>query len=145
MKKLMVMAALAVMAAFAAHATTRTWNPTVKESDGKYYWSNDNNWLDENGNTGIAATGDTVVMANNSNVWGILNPTLHALILRPTGNNYGLSGSGPQFGVGSLGIRLETARTVSYWLGLVATANYDVPIYVCEGGTLTGTENYSGS
>ena len=59
MKKLMVMAALAVMAAFAAHATTRTWNPTVKESDGKYYWSNDNNWLDENGNTGIPATGDT--------------------------------------------------------------------------------------
>ena len=58
MKKLMVMAALAVMAAFAAHATTRTWNPTVKESDGKYYWSNDNNWLDENGNTGIPATGE---------------------------------------------------------------------------------------
>ena len=145
MKKLMVMAALAVMAAFAAHAVTRIWNPTVKADDGKYYWSNANNWLDENGNTGIPATGDTVVMANGSNVWGIQNPTLHALILRPTGNNYGLSGSGPKFGVGSAGVRLETARTVSYWLGLAAPANYDHPIYVCEGGTLTGTESYSGS
>ena len=137
--------ALAVMAAFAAHAATRYWNPTVKESDGKYYWSNDNNWLDENGNTGIPATGDTVVMANNSNVWGIQNYTLHALILRPTGNNYGLSGSGPKFGVGSAGIRLETAKTVSYWLGLIAPAGYDLPIYVCEGGSINTTESYGGS
>ena len=145
MKKLMVMAALAVMAAFAAHAVTRIWNPTVKADDGKYYWSNANNWLDENGNTGIPATGDTVVMANGSNVWGIQNPTLHALILRPTGNNYGLSGSGPKFGVGSAGVRLETARTVSYWLGLIAPAGYDLPIYVCEGGSINTTESYGGS
>ena len=72
--------ALAVIAAFAAHATTRTWNPTVKADDGKYYWSNANNWLDENGNTGIPATGDTVVMANNSNVW---HPESHSACAHP--------------------------------------------------------------
>ena len=31
--------ALAVMAAFAVHATTRYWNPTVKADDGKYNWN----------------------------------------------------------------------------------------------------------
>ena len=57
MKKITcLMCALAF--SFAVHAATRTWNPTV-QADGKYYWSNDNNWLDENGNTGIPATGDT--------------------------------------------------------------------------------------
>ena len=121
--------ALAVMAAVAAHAATRTWNPTVKADDGKYYWSNANNWLDENGNTGVPATGDTVVLTNGSNVWGIQNYTLYALILRPTGG-YGLSGTGPKFGVGSLGIRLETNKAVSYWLGIDAPAGYDLPIWL---------------
>ena len=145
MKKLMLMTVVATMAAVAGHAATRTWNPTVLASDSKYYWNNADNWLDENGNTGIPATGDTVVIANGSNVWGIQNPTLHALILRPTGNNYGLSGSGPKFGVGSPGIRLETAKSLSYWMGITAPANYDLPIYVCEGGSLAGSESYDGS
>ncbi|MBR0505306.1 MAG: hypothetical protein IJJ84_07845, partial [Kiritimatiellae bacterium] len=56
---------------FAAHAATRTWNPTVKASDGKYYWSNADNWLDDNGNTGVPQTEDTVVLTNNTSVWGI--------------------------------------------------------------------------
>ena len=137
--------ALAVMAAFAANAATRTWNPVVKASDGKYYWSNADNWLDDNGNTGVPQTGDTVVLTNNTSVWGISGTTLHAFILRPQANGQGLSGTGPTFSEGAVGIRLETARTVSYWLGIIAPAGYDLPIYVCEGGSLSGTENYTGS
>ena len=146
MKKLMLMAAVATLAALAANATTRYWTHTVKNaSDGKYYWSDANNWLDDDGNTGLPVAGDTVVMTNGANVWGILNTQLHAFILRPTGGGYGLSGSGPKFAVGAAGIRLETAKSLSYWMGITAPANYDLPIYVCEGGSLAGSESYDGS
>ena len=145
MKKLMLMAAVATMAAVAVHAATRYWSPTALAGDGKYYWTNASNWLDDSGNTGVPVDGDTVVMTNGSAVWGIQNPQLQAFILRPTSGGNGLSGSGPKFAAGSAGIRLETGRSVSYWMGIVAPANYDLPIYVCEGGTLAGSETYSGS
>ena len=146
MKKLMVMATVAAMAAFAANATTRWWNRTVKNaSDGKYYWSNDANWLDDNGNTGKPVAGDTVVMTNDSNVWSVEGVRLHEFILRPKGSGYGLSGSAPTFAVGSPGIRLETAQSVSYWMSISAPDGYDLPIYVCEGGSIGTTETYSGS
>ena len=131
--------------ALCAFAATRYWSPTVKAGDGKYYWTNADNWLDDSGNTGVPVDGDTVVMTNGSAVWGIQNPQLQAFILRPTSGGNGLSGSGPKFAAGSAGIRLETGRSVSYWMGIVAPANYDLPIYVCEGGTLAGSETYSGS
>ena len=67
----MLGAAALLTAAFTVHASTRYWSPTALASDGKYYWNNANNWLDDSGNTGVPVTGDTVVMTNSSNVWGI--------------------------------------------------------------------------
>ena len=131
--------------ALGAFAATRYWSPTALASDGKYYWTNANNWLDDSGNTGVPVAGDTVVMTNSSNVWGIQSTRLHAFILRPTRNGDGLSGAAVTFAAGSPGIRLETAKSVAYWMGITAPANYDLPIYVCEGGTLGGSESYSGS
>ena len=54
MKRMMLMAAVATLAALAANAATRYWTHTVKNaSDGKYYWSDANNWLDDVGMVGI--------------------------------------------------------------------------------------------
>ena len=145
MTKKITIALAAVCIALGVHATTRYWNPTILASDGKYYWNNAANWLDDDGNTGVPVAGDTVVMTNGSSVWGIQNTQLHAFILRPTGGGYGLSGSALKFAAGSPGIRLETAKSLSYWMGITAPANYDLPIYVCEGGTLGGSETYDGS
>ena len=128
---------------FGVHAATRWWNPTVKASNGRYNWNVNENWLDDGGAPGQPQTGDTVVMTNDTSVWLIAGTQLHAFILRPKTGGQGLSGTSPTFAEGSDGIRLETAQTVSYWLAL--TVNCDVPVYVCEGGTLSFTENYRGS
>jgi len=143
--KKLVLVFCAVCMASVGFAATRWWHPSVMNSSNRYLWNNASNWLDDNGMTGEPQTGDTVVLTNKTSVWSIPNTTLHAFILRPQAEGQGLSGTGPRFAAGALGIRLEVARTVSYWLSLVAPDNYDLPIYVCNGGTLSMTENYSGN
>ena len=136
--------ALAVMAAFAAHAATRTWNPTVKASNGRYNWTVEENWLDEAGDTGIPQTGDTVIIQKAQNLWLVQGTQLEALIMRPT-SDISLSGTAPIFAVGTTGIRLETAKYINWYLALNAPANGELPVYVFDGGTVAATENVTGT
>ena len=122
---------------------TRTFSPTVKNTDNKYYWNNAGNWTDENGNTGVPQSGDTVIITGNQTVWSVAAIPLEAFILRPSAN-IGLSGGGPSFPAGSRGFILEQPRTISYWLGLNPAAGVDVPIDICSGGDVSFTENYNG-
>ena len=129
---------------FAAHASTRYWNPTVKASNGRYNWNVDENWLDEADAKGIPQDGDTVIIQKAQNLWTVLGTQLEAVIMRPTGD-ISLSGTAPQFAVGATGIRLETAKYINWYLALNAPANGELSVYVCDGGTLTATENVTGT
>jgi len=129
-----------------ACGATRYWRPAVSGTDGKYNWNVDANWIDENGETGQPANGDTAVLTNAVTIWNVRSDiTLDGFILRPLKSGLGLSGSCPKFAAGATGIRLETPRDLSFWLSVAAPAGYDLPLYVCEGGKLGFTENYSGS
>ena len=143
MRRLMLLTA-AIGMAFTVTAATRWWNPTVRNSENKYLWNVDANWLDDDGNPGQPQTGDTVVIQTPQNLWSVQNTRLEALIMRP-GNNISLSGGCPTFAAGAAGIRLETPRSISWYLALDAPANGDLSLYVCEGGTVTATENVTGT
>ncbi|MGI5825505.1 MAG: hypothetical protein ACOX7J_08045 [Bacillota bacterium] len=54
----------------AAFAATRTWHPTKKGSENRYWWTEAANWLDEEGNTGVPQDGDDVVFVSSTEAWG---------------------------------------------------------------------------
>lgn len=131
--------------ALAASGATRTFAPTVKASDGKYYWTNAGNWTDENGQNGVPQAGDHVVVTGNETVWSVQPIKVASLTLRNVTKNIGLSGSGPSYAPDGF-LTVDTPQTPTYWLGIAPAAGQDLPVNVLNpNGGISFDESITGA
>ena len=137
MRRLMFVFA-AMCAAGTALAATRYWNPTVTSPVGKdnfHLWKTAENWLDDDGNTGVPQAGDDVVFARGNRCYGSHEtPALNSLTLKSSGDFSQLTFVFPG---GSRGMTIASSApsTVHNYGSVKLTGDGDVPFDIAAGKT----------
>ena len=126
-----------------ALAATRYWNPTVQwpESTGsstmRYFWEAPNNWLDEDGNTGVPEAGDDVILAKNAQMWGGKSPALNSLKLMPGCATYPINQTTIVLSGGGQGFAYTATSDTGLYSIFRLDGDGDVPFDVPAGKSVT--------
>ena len=149
MKRQITFACAAVCLAGTALAATRYWNPTVQnpQSSGsttmRYFWSTPENWLDEDGSTGVPQDGDDVVFDKNIQAWAGTSAALHSLTLAKGCTTYPINQTPILLASGGDGLWYTSDQgSLTIYCTLNFRGDGDVPINIPSGKTLTVQKSY---
>ena len=144
MKKMIPVLVLVVFGGTgAAFAATRTWHPTKKGSDNRYWWTEAANWLDEEDNTGVPQNGDDVVFVSSTEAWGGTSAKLNSLTVAGGASGGIINQTTICFPGGCEGFRFTgTGSSVTWWSVVQFWGDGDVPFDVPVGKTFTIQKAY---
>ncbi len=128
----------------AAFAATRTWHPTKKGSENRYWWTEAANWLDEEGNTGVPQDGDDVVFVSSTEAWGGASAKLNSFTVAGGASGGFVNQTTIRFPGGCEGFRFTgTGSSVSWYSVMELWGDGDVPFDVPAGKTFTIQKAYT--
>lgn len=130
--------AVALFMSLDGSAVTRTWNPTVVVTGKDYYnWTDSNNWLDPDGNTGVPVAGDDVVFNISKTAYGGTTAALHSLLIAGSVSGAHINQTTVTLQGGGDGVSITSSGASFTWYSVLSlSGDGEVPIDIPSGKTL---------